>query len=234
MVHGPCEFVCSLCPMTSQRLNITLDEEHASKLSRLAARVHVPEGTLARSLLSTAIDDAEPKADTVVAVLNGIDGAFERAERGRQQAQVGETLTLDELSRVARVEVARTAVEDLDRLCRVLSLPTDARARVRASLAPLAELPRLAQQLAGRWEGPRSVAVDAGRLRAPGAGRPCRGGDHPGHALLLGGEQRVTACVLALPARRERRRVGWAAAYGFCGTSRERTSRPVRSSGLHV
>lgn len=83
--------------MTSQRLNITLDEEHASKLARLAARVHVPEGTLARSLLSTAIDDVEPDADTVVAVLNGIDGAFERAERGRQQDQAGETVTLDEL-----------------------------------------------------------------------------------------------------------------------------------------
>ena len=42
--------------MTTQRLNITLDGEHASKLARLAARVHVNEGTLARSLLSSAID----------------------------------------------------------------------------------------------------------------------------------------------------------------------------------
>jgi hypothetical protein len=36
--------------MASQRLNITLDEERANKLARLAARVHVNEGTLARSL----------------------------------------------------------------------------------------------------------------------------------------------------------------------------------------
>jgi uridine kinase len=33
--------------MGSQRLNITLDGEHAAKLARLAARVHVNEGTLA-------------------------------------------------------------------------------------------------------------------------------------------------------------------------------------------
>jgi predicted transcriptional regulator len=43
--------------MGSRRVNITLDDEHAAKLSRLAQRVHVNEGTLARSLLSTAIDD---------------------------------------------------------------------------------------------------------------------------------------------------------------------------------
>lgn len=83
--------------MASRRLNITLDEEHASKLSRLAARVHVNEGTLARSLLSTAIDDADPDPDTVVAVLDGIDGARERAKLGREEARAGETVALDDL-----------------------------------------------------------------------------------------------------------------------------------------
>lgn len=83
--------------MASQRLNITLDEEHARKLSQLAARVHVNEGTLARSLLSTAIDDADPDPDTVVTVLDGIDGAFERAQRGRAQGRSGETVALDDL-----------------------------------------------------------------------------------------------------------------------------------------
>jgi hypothetical protein len=66
--------------MPSQRINITLDAEYASKLARLAARMHVNEGTLARSLLSSAIDDADPDADTVVTVLEGIDGAWERAQ----------------------------------------------------------------------------------------------------------------------------------------------------------
>jgi hypothetical protein len=83
--------------MASHRINITLDPEHASKLARLAARVHVNEGTLARSLLSSAIDDADPDADTVVAVLDGIDGVWDRAQLGRRQAASGDTLSLDEL-----------------------------------------------------------------------------------------------------------------------------------------
>lgn len=83
--------------MASQRLNITLDEEHASKLARLASRVHINEGTLARSLLSSAIDDADPDPGTVVAVLDGIDGAWERAELGRRQASTGDTVALDDL-----------------------------------------------------------------------------------------------------------------------------------------
>jgi hypothetical protein len=42
------------------------------KLARLAARVHVNEGTLARSLLSSALDDADPDPANVVALLDGI------------------------------------------------------------------------------------------------------------------------------------------------------------------
>lgn len=83
--------------MATQRLNITLDDEHAGKLARLAARVHVNEGTLARSLLSSAIDDADPDADTVVAVLDGIDDAWERAQLGHQQAAAGDTVALRDL-----------------------------------------------------------------------------------------------------------------------------------------
>jgi len=56
---------------------------------------------------------------------------------------------------VARVEIARAAVEDLSRLITTLSLPADTRDRVRASLGPLAEFPRLGIELAGRWEGLR-------------------------------------------------------------------------------
>jgi hypothetical protein len=83
--------------MASQRLNITLDEEHAARLTRLADRVHVNEGTLARSLLASAIDDAEPDPESVVDVLDGIDGAWDRAQRGRQQAAAGETIQLGDL-----------------------------------------------------------------------------------------------------------------------------------------
>lgn len=81
----------------TQRINITLDAEHAAKLARLSARAHVNEGTLARSLLSSAIDDADPDAATVLEVLEGIDGAWHRAQLGRRQASTGETIPLDEL-----------------------------------------------------------------------------------------------------------------------------------------
>jgi plasmid stabilization system protein ParE len=58
---------------------------------------------------------------------------------------------------VAQVEVARAAIEDLDRLIAILSLPADTRGRVRASLAPLAPFPLLGQALPGRWRGLRFV-----------------------------------------------------------------------------
>ena len=81
----------------SARLNITLDAEYAEKLSRLARRIHVQEGTLARSLLSTALDDADPDARTVTEVLDAVPGAWERAQLGREQAQAGDTQALDDL-----------------------------------------------------------------------------------------------------------------------------------------
>jgi hypothetical protein len=81
----------------TERLNITLDEERAAKLERLAKRVHVNEGTLARSMLSSAIDDSDPDAESVMTVLDGIDGAWDRAQLGREQATTGETVELGDL-----------------------------------------------------------------------------------------------------------------------------------------
>ncbi|MGH2944997.1 MAG: hypothetical protein ACRDPC_01790 [Solirubrobacteraceae bacterium] len=80
-----------------ERLNITLDDEQAEKLSRLAERMHVQPGTVARSLLSNAIDEADPDARNVVDLLDGIPGAYERAQLGLRQAQAGQTVPLDEL-----------------------------------------------------------------------------------------------------------------------------------------
>jgi hypothetical protein len=79
------------------RLNVTLDAIHEAKLRQLAERTHVNEGTLARSLLSRAIDDTDADARNVVDVLDGIPGAYERAQRGREQARAGETVPLDAL-----------------------------------------------------------------------------------------------------------------------------------------
>ena len=80
----------------SARLNITLDAEYAAKLARLAERIHVQEGTLARSLLSTALDDADPDARSVTEVLDAIPGAWERAQLGREQGRAGDTQPLAE------------------------------------------------------------------------------------------------------------------------------------------
>jgi hypothetical protein len=80
-----------------QRLNVTLDSEHAERLARMAERMHVQEGTLARSLLSTAIEEADPDARTITALLEGIPGALEEARLGLQQAREGKTISLDEL-----------------------------------------------------------------------------------------------------------------------------------------
>ena len=80
-----------------ERLNITLDDEQAEKLVRLAERLHVQPGTVARSLLSSAIDEADPDARNVVELLDGIAGAYERAQLGLSQATAGKTVSLDEL-----------------------------------------------------------------------------------------------------------------------------------------
>jgi predicted transcriptional regulator len=79
------------------RVNVTLDDEHAAKLRRLAERAHVNEGTLARSLLASALDDADPDPRNITELLDGVDGAFERAQRGRRQIDEGRGIELEEL-----------------------------------------------------------------------------------------------------------------------------------------
>ena len=79
------------------RLNVTLDPEHAARLVQLAERTHVQEGTLARSLLSTAIEEADPGARNIMAILDGIPGAYEHAMQSLDRARAGGTIPLDEL-----------------------------------------------------------------------------------------------------------------------------------------
>ena len=76
---------------------MTLDHEHAEKLRMMAEQAHTQEGTLARSLLSRAIDEADVDAETMVELLNGIPGALERATLGRRQGRSGQTISLDDL-----------------------------------------------------------------------------------------------------------------------------------------
>ena len=79
------------------RVNVTLDPEHDAKLTQLAERTHLEKGTLARSLLLQAIDDADPEPRNIVALLDGIPGAYERAMENLASARLGETIPLDQL-----------------------------------------------------------------------------------------------------------------------------------------
>ena len=83
---------------SAKRINVTLDDEHAAKLTKLADRTHVQEGTLARSLLSTALDDADPDAARITEILDAIPGAWQRTQEGLAQAARGEGTPLDELA----------------------------------------------------------------------------------------------------------------------------------------
>jgi hypothetical protein len=82
---------------STTRFNVQLDPEHAAKLRALAARTHVNAGTLARSLLSTALDHADPDPATITALLDSIPGALERARRGLEQGRTGKGVRLSEL-----------------------------------------------------------------------------------------------------------------------------------------
>lgn len=86
-----------MAAVRSRRLNVTLDGEHATKLALMAERAQVPDGTLARSLLSAAIDAAPPEPREVIEILDGIPGAWDRIAIGVEQALRGQTVELDDL-----------------------------------------------------------------------------------------------------------------------------------------
>jgi hypothetical protein len=97
-VHTTCHVVYGdLVTRPSARVNVVLDAERALKLQRLAERTNVNPGTLARSLLSTALDEADPEPRDVTALLDGIDGARERAQLGLEEDRRGEGIPLEDL-----------------------------------------------------------------------------------------------------------------------------------------
>jgi len=83
--------------MAGQRVNIVLDKERAVKLRRLAERTHTNPGTLARSLLSTALDEADPDPRTITDVLDRIPGAWEDALAGHEDIKAGRYTRLEDL-----------------------------------------------------------------------------------------------------------------------------------------
>src|SRR5260370_40811144 len=102
-------------PETTRRLNVTLDPAYAAKLAKMAERTHVNEGTLARSLLSQALDEADPDARHIAELLDGLPGALERAQEGLEDAKARRTINLDNLKPVARLAHSRSAAAALDR-----------------------------------------------------------------------------------------------------------------------
>lgn len=79
-------------------LSVVLDAEYAEKLRVLAGRLQVSPGALARALLSSALDEASfPSPHKASALLDGIDGAFAKAQAGLEDAVNGRVVTLDEL-----------------------------------------------------------------------------------------------------------------------------------------
>lgn len=81
----------------AHRVNVTLEPAYALTLQRLAERTHTNEGTLARSLLSTALDEADPDPRNIADLFDALPGAFDRAQLGASQAKAGLGTPLDEL-----------------------------------------------------------------------------------------------------------------------------------------
>jgi hypothetical protein len=80
-----------------RRFRVSLDPVRAARLASLAHRAQTTETALASSLLATAIDEADPAPTEIVALLDGFDGAHERALLGLEQAKSQNTIGLEEL-----------------------------------------------------------------------------------------------------------------------------------------
>ena len=83
--------------MGVKRISVALDAETALTLERLAESLHTTESALARWLLATALDGADPGPQKMTELLDRIPGAFERAQLGRAQARAGQAMPLEEL-----------------------------------------------------------------------------------------------------------------------------------------
>jgi predicted transcriptional regulator len=86
-----------LAAVAVTRINVSLDEAHALRLRQLAEQLHVQEGTVARSLLSQALDDLAPEPRHISDLLDRITGARERIAAGLADFDAGRTIPLDRL-----------------------------------------------------------------------------------------------------------------------------------------
>lgn len=87
----------------AMRLNLTLDDDHAALLADLAEAAHVQTGTLARSLLLSALDrtvqpeGAPAHTGDLVELLGRIPGAEARHRRGVEDLAAGRVVSLNDL-----------------------------------------------------------------------------------------------------------------------------------------
>ncbi len=76
---------------------VHLDATHAARLVELARRIHLSPDSVARSLLSTALDQRDPDATVITAVLDAIPGAWESAQAGLAEVHGGRGIPLDDI-----------------------------------------------------------------------------------------------------------------------------------------
>ncbi len=104
-----------------------------------------------------AIEEADPDGRNIVAVLDGIPGAYEHAMQNLERARACETIPLDELQTLAEVRLSTAAVQDLDRMILTHSLPPDTRETPQALTARAGAVSRIGRQLEGRWRPLRFI-----------------------------------------------------------------------------
>jgi len=72
--------------------------------------MYLQPGTIARSLISTAIDRVDTEATTITAILDAIPGAWDWTQEGLADVKAGRAVPLDQLSLPGRF---RLGVEEL-------------------------------------------------------------------------------------------------------------------------
>lgn len=76
----------------------TLDDDRAVKSAAMASRLHADQDILASSLLGAAVDEGSSGVATIPSLVDGIDGAHARIERGLGEAARGDVIPLKNLA----------------------------------------------------------------------------------------------------------------------------------------
>ena len=83
--------------MTSRRVDLVLDEEHATALQRLAERTGSSREEVARSLLARALDASQQDAERLTSLLERIPGAAEAVREAERDVAAERAIPVDRL-----------------------------------------------------------------------------------------------------------------------------------------